>query len=136
MARRRPVRQVASRRRSETPLTQAVADVTDNGSVETAIRRIRAEMKAARHEIREGELRIACHRLQRVIRLARAAGLGHAEALWALAVCLDGIGQRERALATIEASIAQDATALVALETREAIRAKGATRSRRRPPRG
>lgn len=122
MARRRPVRHVVSRQADRTPLTQPVTGTVHDGPVDQeTIDVIQAEMQAVQHEIRSGELRIAAQRLRRLIREARAKGLGHAEALWALAVCLDGIGDADGALAAIEASVQQDPTALVALRTRSEL---------------
>lgn len=78
-------------------------------------------MVRARHAMNEGLWRGAATELQRVIRDARARRIGHAEALWALAVCREALGDTAGALDALDASIAMDPTGLTPHETREAL---------------
>lgn len=82
---------------------------------------LRSRMARARHAMNEGLWRQAVTELERLIRDARSRRMGHAEALWALAVCRDARGDTTGALDALDASIAMDPTALTPHETREAL---------------
>lgn len=82
---------------------------------------LRTRMLHARHAMNEGHWRQAATELERLIRDSRARRVGHAEALWALAVCRESLGDTAGALEALDASIAMDPTGLTPHETREAL---------------
>ena len=88
-------------------------------SMRTPFDHLRAEMIRARTAMNEERWRDALALLTRVVRDTRDAGIGHSEALWAQAVCHDALGDEAEALRLLEASIAEDPTALTPYETRE-----------------
>lgn len=94
---------------------------------------LRSRMVHARHAMNEGLWRQAAAALVRLIRDARARRIGHAEALWALAVCRDAMGDAAGAFDALEASIAMDPTALTPHETRDALVRQLQERAANRP---
>lgn len=84
-------------------------------------RRVRLRMVRARAAMTTRRWHQAATILRQVIRELVTHGLGHAEALWALAVCLDAQGEETAALAALDESLHQDATALTTHETRDAF---------------
>ena len=96
----------------------------------------RAPMLRARRAMQSARWELAAKILERVIDDARRRGVCHAEALWALAVCMAGMGSTVRALALLEQSIEQDPTALTPYEARDALRRLGGGPPRRVPTGG
>lgn len=78
-------------------------------------------MTRVRRSMNQGRWREAATVLERVILDCRARKAGHAEALWALAVCLDALGHEPGALLALEAAVELDPTALTVHETRDAL---------------
>lgn len=85
---------------------------------EEATRDAMAQARAAMNEERWPE---AATLLASIVRSCRARRAGHAEALWALAVCRDALGDEAAALALLDDAVASDPTALTPHETREAL---------------
>lgn len=65
--------------------------------------------------------REAATHLERVILDCRARNAGHAEALWALAVCLFELEHEPGALLALQASLELDPTALAPYEFRDVL---------------
>lgn len=82
---------------------------------------VRAGMMRARDAMNAGLWRQAIAELEQVVVAAHAERAGHAEALWALAVCRDALGETRAAMDSLDASIAMDPTALTPHETRLAL---------------
>lgn len=112
-------------KRSTTPRTLPVTPVEKTRAVtsgpEAASRNVMTEARAAMNEERWAE---AASLLERLVRECRRRGTGHAEALWALAVCRDTLGDEAGALDLLDAAIAADPTALTPHETRDALLAR------------
>lgn len=78
-------------------------------------------MARARKFMDEGRWCEGASLLERVILDCRAKNVGHAEALWALGVCLFALDHEAGALLAIQASFELDPTALAVHELRDAL---------------
>jgi tetratricopeptide (TPR) repeat protein len=78
-------------------------------------------MARARESMNEGRWCEAATLLEQVIDECRGKNQGHAEALWALAICLFALDHEPGALLALQASLELDPTALAAHELRDAL---------------